>query len=192
VVTGIVLAGGRSTRFGRDKLHEPYGGAPLLHHAILTLAQVCEPVLVVMAPEGDPDVPRGVPLLLQRDLVEGEGPLVALSHALANVHTPLALLVGGDMPELSVPVLGEMLRVADEADVDVVALQDGETFRPLPSVLRVGRMRPLAASLARDGERSLMTLMRMLRVAIIDEPTWHSLDPDRVTLRDVDRPEDLR
>ena len=30
-----------------------------------------------------------------------------------------------------------------------------------------------------------------LRVAVIDEPTWHALDPDRATLRDVDVPADL-
>ena len=34
-VAGVVLAGGRSTRFGRDKLAEPYRGMPLLHHAVL-------------------------------------------------------------------------------------------------------------------------------------------------------------
>ena len=30
-VAGVVLAGGRSTRFGRDKLSEPYRGMPMLH-----------------------------------------------------------------------------------------------------------------------------------------------------------------
>ena len=29
-VTGLVLAGGRSSRFGRDKLAEPIDGRPLL------------------------------------------------------------------------------------------------------------------------------------------------------------------
>ena len=33
-VTGLVLAGGRSSRFGRDKLAEPIDGRPLLWHAI--------------------------------------------------------------------------------------------------------------------------------------------------------------
>ncbi len=187
----MILAGGRSSRFGRDKLREPYHGAPLLHHAILAVAAVTGEVLVVAAPGRAPDLPAGVPLLLQEDAAEGEGPLVALSNALANVRTPLALVAGGDMPELARPVLLEMLRVAGEADVDAVALQEAGGFRPLPVVLRLRRARPVAAGLVRTGERRLRTLLGALRVAAIDEPTWRGLDPSGRTLFDVDTPEDL-
>jgi molybdenum cofactor guanylyltransferase len=190
-VTGVVLAGGRSARFGRDKLREPYRGAPLVHHAILALSAVCGEVLVVAPPGERPDLPGGVPLLLQHDVAEGEGPLVAVSNALANVRTPLALVVGGDMPELAGPVLLEMLRVAEEADVDAIALREGERFRPLPVVLRLGRTRPVAAGLVRSGERRLRTLLDALRVAVVDEPTWRNLDPAGRTLFDVDEPDDL-
>jgi molybdopterin-guanine dinucleotide biosynthesis protein A len=186
-----VLAGGRSTRFGRDKLREPYRGLPLVHHAILALSSVTEPVLVVASPGVRPDLPAGVPLLLQHDAADGEGPLAALSNALGNVRTPLALVAGGDMPELARPVLLEMLRVAEESRTDAVALQDGERYRPLPVVLRLRRARPIAAALVRSGERRLRTLLDALRVAVVDEPTWLALDPARRTLFDVDKPEDL-
>jgi molybdopterin-guanine dinucleotide biosynthesis protein A len=186
-----VLAGGRSTRFGRDKLREPYRGAPLVHHAILALSGVCEPVLVVAARGAGPELPPGVPLLVQHDAGEAEGPLVALSNALANVRTPLALVAGGDMPELARPVLLELIRVAGEADVDAVALQEGDRFRPLPVLLRLRRARPIAAGLVRSGERRLRTLLDALRVAVLDEPTWRALDPGGRTLFDVDEPSDL-
>ncbi|MDP9330797.1 MAG: nucleotidyltransferase family protein, partial [Actinomycetota bacterium] len=50
----MVLAGGSSSRFGSDKLSAPYRGVPLLHHAVLRLAEVCGEVLVVIGPEGTP------------------------------------------------------------------------------------------------------------------------------------------
>jgi molybdopterin-guanine dinucleotide biosynthesis protein A len=187
----VILAGGRSTRFGRDKLREPFRGFPLVHHAVHAVAGVTGEVLIVAAPGRPPDLPGGLHLLLQEDAVEGEGPLVALSNALANVRTPLALVVGGDMPELARPVLLELLRVAEEAEVDAVALQDGDRFRPLPLVLRLRRARPIAAGLVRAGERRLRTLLDALRVAVVDEPTWRGLDPTGRTLFDVDTPEDL-
>lgn len=191
-MTGIVLAGGRSTRFGRDKLREPFRGAPLLHHAVLGLSPVCADVLVALRPGDDrPPLPRGVRLLVQHDPVEGEGPLVGLSAALPNVSTRLVVVIGGDMPDVATPVLLEMLRVADDAGADGVALQDGERFRPLPAVLRVARARPVAAGLVRSGERRLRTLFDALRIAVIDEATWRSLDPDGRTLFDVDTPADL-
>ncbi len=191
-VTGIVLAGGGSTRFGRDKLREPYRGAPLLHHAVLALSQVCGEVLVTLAP-GDvrPDLPKGIPLLVQHDPTEGQGPLAALAAALPNVTAVSALVVGGDMPELAPPVLLELVRTLGESGADGAALRDGDRLRPLPVALLVRRARPVVAGLVRTGERRLRTLLDALRIAAIDEATWRSLDPDGRTLFDVDTPADL-
>ncbi|HSW43930.1 MAG TPA: NTP transferase domain-containing protein, partial [Patescibacteria group bacterium] len=47
-VTGIVLAGGRSTRFGEDKLVAEVGGRPLLHLAIDAVATAVDEVVVVV------------------------------------------------------------------------------------------------------------------------------------------------
>jgi molybdenum cofactor guanylyltransferase len=190
--TGIVLAGGRSTRFGRDKLAEPYRGMPLLHHVVLRIAEVCGEVVIVIAPEVDePPLPIGAPARVVRDAREAEGPLAGAYTGLSAVRTELALLVGGDMPELQTLVLLEMLKVAAEAPVDAVALADGERFRPLPAVLLAASALDTAHALLDSGRRRLRDLLDALRLAIIDEDTWHALDPERRTLFDVDEPADL-
>jgi molybdopterin-guanine dinucleotide biosynthesis protein A len=190
--TGIVLAGGRSSRFGSDKLSAVYRGIPLLHHAVLRLAEVCAEVVIVIAPDApDPTSPVGVSARFVRDPRGGEGPLLGLLAGLEEVATPLAIVAGGDMPDLSTGVLLEMLRVAREAAVDAVALQDGDRFRPLPSLVRVAPARAAARSLFHAGERSLRAVLKALETAVIDEETWVSLDPDRRTLFDVDEPGDL-
>ncbi len=187
-----MLAGGRSTRFGSDKLVAVYRGIPLLHHAVLRLAEVCTEVLIVMAPDvPEPTVPVGVRARFLRDPRKGEGPLVGLLAGLEGAVTPLAIVTGGDMPDVSTGVLLEMLRVVGEASVDAVALQDGDRFRPLPSLVRVAPAREVARSLLHTDERSLRAVLRALRTAVIDEQTWVSLDPARRTLFDVDEPGDL-
>ncbi len=95
------------------------------------------------------------------------------------------------MPSPVLAVLREMLHVADEAPVDAVALGDGERFRPLPSVVRAQAASLNARALLQRGERSLRALLDSLRVAVVDPETWHALDPDRSTLRDIDTPGDL-
>jgi molybdopterin-guanine dinucleotide biosynthesis protein A len=188
-----VLAGGRSTRFGGDKLAAAYRGLPLLHHPILRLGEVCAEVVIVIAPEAEePTVPLGANVRFARDVRSGEGPLAGLLAGLEAATSDLAIVAGGDMPELSTAVLVELLRVAGEAPVDAVALQDGDRFRPLPSLVRVAPARDAAHALLHTGERSLRALLQALRIALIDEPTWTALDPVRGTLLDVDEPGDLR
>ncbi len=179
-------------RFGRDKLAETYRGEPLLHQAVRRLAEVRANVVVVIAPGAEvPPLPEEVPARVVRDAAPFEGPLAGVAAGLAETRTGLALVTGGDMPELQAAVLLEMLRIAEGASVGAVALADGDRFRPLPCVLRTERARAIAQALLDRGERRLRSLLDALRVAVIDEATWTALDPERRTLLDVDTPGDL-
>ena len=187
-----MLAGGRSTRFGGDKLAATYRGIPLLHHPVLRLGEVCHEVVVVIAPDQpEPSMPIGVATRFVRDARDGEGPLAGLSRGLSTASDELAIATGGDMPDLSTAVLLEMLGTMGAAPADAVALQDGDRFRPLPCLVRVAPARVAARALLHAGERSLRSLLDALGVAVIVESTWIALDPARRTLFDVDEPADL-
>jgi molybdenum cofactor guanylyltransferase len=187
-----VLAGGRSSRFGRDKLAEEYEGSPLLHHPVSRLLEVCDEVIVVLAPDvEEPSMPAGIRVDFARDAIKGEGPLRGLSAGLDATNAEWVVLVGGDMPDLQPAVLREMLRAARETGVVAVPLSDGGTERPLPSVLRTVPATHAARGLLEAGRRSLRDLLAAVATVVVDEPTWTALDPERRTLRDVDEPTDL-
>jgi molybdenum cofactor guanylyltransferase len=187
-----VLAGGRSSRFGGDKLDALYRGRPLLHHVVLRLAEFCPDLVVVIAPEARvPELPDDVPIRFARDVEPGEGPLAGLAAGLELVKTELCVVAGGDMPELSAAVLTEMLRQAREAKAASVILRDRGELRPLPAVLTCAHALVVARRLVLGGERSLRALHEALDALPVDEETWLSLDPDRRTLVDVDVPGDL-
>jgi len=188
----VVLAGGRSSRFGSDKLAVVYRGQPLLQHAVTRLAEACGRVVLVLAPDADaPSVPPGLPVTMARDATAFDGPLAGLASALPLVPTSWVMVVAGDMPDLSPPVLLEMLRVAEEAHVDLVALEDDGRARPLPCVAATATAREVVPALLHAGERRFRALLDACRVAVIDEATWTALDPRRGTLHDVDVPTDL-
>jgi molybdenum cofactor guanylyltransferase len=190
--TGVVLAGGRSERFGRDKLSEPYLGRPLLQHATGRLLEVCDPVIVVVSPDADASgVPTGERLVMVRDAVEGRGPLAGLAAGLAHVETEWAVIVGGDMPELVPAVLAELLRAGRETSAVAAALADAGDARPLPCALRAREALGVAERLLAGDRVRLRDLLAEVETVVIDEPSWTALDPERRTLFDVDEPSDL-
>ena len=184
-----MLAGGRSTRFGTDKLAITYRNRPLLEHAVDALRWTCGEVIVVLAASSpDPDLPS---VRIAWDAIEGEGPLAGLLAGLEVSSSERALAVGGDMPELVPAVLSSMLDRLQATDAGAVALLDGNRMRPLPAALRVARAATTARERFASGERSIRALLQALGADAIDEATWTALDPERRTLFDVDEPWDL-
>jgi molybdopterin-guanine dinucleotide biosynthesis protein A len=195
-VTGIVLAGGRASRFGRDKLAEPLDGRPLLHHAIASLAGLVAEILVVASPAGAaPALPRAelgeIPIRLVRDPEPFGGPLVGLAAALEVTTTPAALLVGGDMPSLRPAVLAALLSALDERDLELVLLESPGRVQSLPAALRSTALRSAGQAALRQGERALRAAYGRVRGGTIPLADWTRLDPERQSLRDVDTPADL-
>jgi molybdopterin-guanine dinucleotide biosynthesis protein A len=197
-VTGIVLAGGRATRFGADKLAALLDGRPLLHHAILAVASVADEVVVVIGADGArPRLPvdAATGIRVARDSVADGGPLAGLAAGLAAAHGRVAIVAGGDQPWLSPAILSELLLWLDSAvdgpALDAVALVQDEQVRPLPVALRVGTVRPVAEALLSAGTRSLVGLLAHLRVGTLQPERWRTLDRDGASLRDVDTPDAL-
>jgi molybdopterin-guanine dinucleotide biosynthesis protein A len=164
----------------------------MLQHAVRRAARVCASVVVVLSPDApEPPMPPDVTVRFARDAVEGEGPLEGAFAGLLATASELAVLVAGDMPELVPAVLFEMLRVARDGPAGAVALRDGGRFRPLPSVVRVAPALAAAQALLDRGRRRLRELLDALDLVVVEEATWHALDPERRTLVDVDEPGDL-
>ena len=188
-VSAIVLAGGRSSRFGRDKLAEPVSGRPLLQHAIDAVRPYASEVLVVVAPDAVPAVPAYV--FVVRDSVPFEGPLAGLLAGLGAAHESIVLITAGDMPDLVPDVVQALLAALESTGGQAAILDRDGRPRPLPmAVLREPAL-AAAARLIAAGERRLGAITEALQTTVIPEATWRALDPDGKTMRDIDTPADL-
>jgi molybdopterin-guanine dinucleotide biosynthesis protein A len=146
-------------------------------------------IVVVGPPDGDVATVDGVTLV--RDEVPFEGPLAGLITGLGAVVEPVVLVIGGDTPSLVGSVVESMLG-ALVPGVDVVVLEHDGRSRPLPMVLRRDTGLASARRLYATGERRLRALTETLPTHVIPESTWRLLDPEGLTLRDIDTPADLR
>jgi molybdopterin-guanine dinucleotide biosynthesis protein A len=201
-VSGIVLAGGRGSRFGGPKLEADLRGRPLVQHAIGAVAEVADEVVVVVAP--GVDVPLSVlpiPIRLVHDSEPDAGPLVGLVEGLRTAGEGRAIVVGGDMPSLVPAVLVEMLRQLEASGARAVILEapgDGSpaSDRPpprqtLPLALRVEDAAVAAEAAVARGKRALQAMLDDLVLSEVPRDAWRRIDPEAATLVDVDEPADL-
>ena len=188
-VSGIVLAGGRSARFGRDKLAEPIGDRPLLQLAIDAVSAVAGEVIVVAPPDVDVPIPGHVRLI--HDAAPYEGPLAGCLTGLTAAREPLVLVAGGDMPSLEPAVLGLLVRRLEASSADAAFLEYRSRRQQLPFAIRTGAGTDLTTRLLAQGERRLGALAERLTVRVVPEAEWRPLDPEARTLRDIDEPGDL-
>jgi molybdopterin-guanine dinucleotide biosynthesis protein A len=203
-ISAIVLAGGRSSRFGSAKLVAQVGGTSLLEHAIRSVAAVAAEIVVAL-PAGDSvpeptlrEVPGDPVLRFVRDPEAYGGPLVGLAAALDATSGRRAIVVGGDMPRLRPAVLQAMLDRLEHAGtapdqrspLAIVLTSDG-LQRALPVALRIDVARQAVHEALGSGERSLRSMLARLAVEALDLEIWHALDPRAETLIDIDKPADL-
>ena len=192
--SGIVLAGGRSSRFGGDKLAARIGDSTLLELAVSAVAAVSTEVIVVLAAGDERELPAtSVPVRRAVDPEAFGGPLVGLLAGLEAAREPIAIVVGGDMPTLAPEVLRMLigLLMASEGTRDAAVLVQRGEMRPLPCAVRNGAATQAARHLLGEGERSLLALIRSLPALLVAEGEWRPLDPMAATLLDVDVPGDL-
>jgi molybdopterin-guanine dinucleotide biosynthesis protein A len=191
-VTGIVLAGGRSERFGSDKLATEIDGRTLLDRALTAVGAVAGPLVVVVAPGVAPVIPvaLGDRVRVVHDAEAFGGPLVGLAAGLAVAPTAVAVVAGGDMPRLAPAVLHRLATVVSPAHPAVILEIPGR-IQPLPMAIDVATARPAAAALLERGGRSLRELLRELGATSLPAPVWLALDPSGATIVDIDRPADL-
>lgn len=198
-VTGIVLAGGRASRFGGPKLAARLDGEPLLALAVRAVAVVADEVVIAGPAPETLDSFGDVAITVIPDATPFEGPLVAVAGALHAARGELAIVVGGDMPRLAPRVLRGMLdRLDSDRAVDAVRLElppgepgASQRLPTLPLALRVEPGAAAADQAIEAGDRSLIRLLERLRTIPLPVGEWLALDPEGRTLLDVDRPADI-
>jgi molybdopterin-guanine dinucleotide biosynthesis protein A len=196
VIAACILAGGRATRLGgRAKPALIADGATILERQLDVLAPRVATVLVSVAPGAAMEVPARWRdrVALVEDREAGAGPLAGLAAALAACPAEWLLVVAGDTPGLSAPVVELLVAEAAAAgDADAVAPRVDGLAEPLLAVYRA-RVAPVAAARLAAGRRKVAALLTEagLQVRWIEEAALRAVDPQLRCLDDVDTPEDL-
>ena len=130
-VTGVVLAGGMSSRFGSNKALSRIDGERLIHRLCKRVGAVTDRMALIT---NSPEEYAFLNLDSRKDLVPRCGPIGGIYTALRTAETPLCLCVACDMPFISPALLEYMVERSPGYDV-IVPVQDGRE-EPLCAVYR--------------------------------------------------------
>lgn len=106
---GFLLAGGRSSRMGRDKALLPIDGRTFAEHIAQKILEAAGSVALI-GPAGK------YPLKSFPDLLPGNGPLGGVYTALHYSSSDWNLIVACDMPYITVELFEHLFRAAESAD----------------------------------------------------------------------------
>ena len=185
-ITGLILAGGASSRMGRNKALEKVGGEMLVERVVATLAQVAADILLIA---NDVDPYRFLDLPVIPDRRPGYGPLMGLYSGLEAARGDLALLVAVDMPFLAPDFLNYLLSLSP--GYDVVIPQAYDRLHPLCAVYRRATCLPAITAAIDRGQRRLIAFHADVRVQVVEEAALREIDSDLRSLMNVNTPDEL-
>ncbi len=208
--SALILAGGKATRFGGIAKHEiVVDGQTIFERQVAVLAPRVAEILV--------SSPRDIAgYRTVRDSVENIGPLAGIAAGLAACRTPWLLVVAGDMPYITGPLIDLLLcdlcvsvvrssgkanhrdtegteteagtgeGASGTAEVDAVGIRLGGLPEPLVCVLHT-RVLPIVVGRIASRDYKASRLLTDANLRV----HWID-DADARALRNINTPEDLR
>ena len=115
-ISAYIMAGGKSKRFGKDKLIYNYKGKPLIEHVIDVLKPIFKKVYIIT---NDNEKLSYLNLPIYSDIIQGLGPMGGILTALSYSETELVFCFAGDTPNINSDFIRYMISISDQHDIIV-------------------------------------------------------------------------
>ncbi|MFP4626482.1 MAG: molybdenum cofactor guanylyltransferase [Natronomonas sp.] len=175
---GIILAGGRSTRFhDADKAFAELAGEPMVRRVATRLATVTHELVVncradqrAAMEETMADSPHPVKLAIDEE--PDRGPMAGIATSLRTTTADLAAVVACDMPFVEPFFVEYLFELVDDGSVDaaVPRLSDG-WYQPTQAVYRNDPMLAACERALERGDGRILDALSALTYEIVEEST---------------------
>lgn len=180
----FILAGGRSSRFGSDKTALRRDGRLVIADVVAMLQEHHHDV-TILGPNSDHLASLACRVI--SDEVTFDGALPAIITAFDLLACDRAIVIAADMPFLQPDVVQMMWRY--EGPCNLVVLEGGI----FPAIFSSSAI-PVMQDQLKSGSRRLHDLHTRLSATthVIPKSQWSAGDPEALSLRNINTPEDWR
>ena len=181
-----ILAGGLSSRMGRDKALLELEGQPLVRRAARALEPLFETVIVVTNRE---EVARAAQTPSVPDAQSNKGPLAGIEAALSFFQQPV-FFVACDAPFLNADFIAfQCGNWRDELDALLAQSENG--VEPLHAIWSPGCLPSIQPALEQERPPSLRRVLSGLRTSVLDVEEARRFDPQLRMFENWNTPSDV-
>jgi molybdopterin-guanine dinucleotide biosynthesis protein A len=182
-ITGIILAGGKSTRMGQEKGLIEIAGKPMIQHVINHIAPLCDQILISANREEYKDFGYNV----VKDVIKDIGPAGGIASCLPYSKHKKNIIISYDLPSASTLFIQRLLHLSE--DYEITIPECDKHLQPLCGIYQKD-IYPEFIKLVRNGHLALKYLVKRFNLKIVDETMLQGIDI-REALRNINTEEDL-
>lgn len=184
-VAAFVLAGGHSSRMGKDKAFLELAGKTLLQRALELAGTVASEVFIV----GEVSKFLAIGRVIE-DVYPGHGPLGGIHAALLRTPAPLNLVLAVDLPFVQPAFLRYLISVASQNSAVVTVPQAAGGWQPLCAIYRREFLSASERAL-RKGKNKIDPLFAEVETRAVKEEELTRMGFARDMFRNLNTPEEL-
>jgi molybdopterin-guanine dinucleotide biosynthesis protein A len=188
-ITGIILAGGKSTRIGASKPQMKIGNGHLIDRVVDTLSQFTSSILIVTTEDQESLTKSATPGARRvKDIYPGKGPLGGIYTGLMYAETSYSMVVGCDMPFLNSSLIRYLIDGA--SGFAAVAPKIGWMIQPLHAIYSKSCV-PSIEALIREDQLQIIKLFNLVKTRYITEKEIDQFDPGHLSFLNINTEDDL-
>lgn len=183
-VTGIILAGGKSSRMGRNKALLDFGGRSIIEHTADLFKSIFPEVILVT---NTPEEYANLGIKIVTDIFPGKGSLGGIYTGLFHSSHDYSFIASCDMPFLRRELIEFLISLKDGYDVVVPRLKDGH--EPLHAVYSKRCLKPIKSMINREDLR-IIGFYPKVSVREVPEEELAPFNPEPSSFININTPEE--
>jgi len=188
-ISSIILAGGKSTRLGHDKVLETIGNTNLLEQVISCVEPLSKSIIIVTVKERTfPQLANRPRIKIVSDILPGQGSLGGIYTGLVNSDSFYNLVCAADMPFVNVTLLKYLIGMSEGNDF-VLPRINGQ-LEPLHAIYSKNCIAPIE-SILKEGKKVIIELIKHVKVRYIETEEVDKIDPGHLSFFNINTKEEL-
>jgi len=184
-VSGVILAGGKSSRLGRNKAFLEIGGKRIIDRQIELFQAIFMDIKIVCKKKEEYNFPGH---MVMEDIVGYSSPLSGIYTGLKVSNYENIFVVACDMPFLNIELIEYQLSFAGKYDV-IVPVHDGN-FEVLHTVYSKGCI-PFIETMFRENNFRIYDFYKNVKLKIIDHRDIQRFDPEKKSFININTKEEF-